>query len=184
MISVLIALFVEVVPVELRVQTDALPRAEAVQLFRAVERRFRRQLGITLDLVSVESVPPSYVPDSLAYWENYITAFQTTSRWNKSRMVVAIAPPVYLAGATWLGGAAVGICTYPNWQSFAVVSASAFKRYASEIVLAHELAHLLGADHGSGIMHPDAGALVTAGRRLRFSKRSRGEIHECLGGYG
>ena len=181
MIGLLIALYVQVIPVELRIQTDAMPHAEVMPIYRAVERRFQRQLGITLTLRSVSTVAPLYAPDSLTFWYDSVTAFYSSSSWNNRRKLVAvIAPPVALAGHRWLGGASRGICTYPGWLSLAVASADS-RSYASEVVISHELAHLLGAEHGTGIMHPDAGALVTSGRRLRFSDASRNQIYDCLG---
>ncbi len=180
MIGLIIALFVEVVPVQLRIQSDALPRAEVMPIYRAVERRFRRQLGITLALDSVSTVAPLYAPDSLRFWANSVTAFYSSSTWNNRRKLVAvIAPPVALAGRSWLGGASRGVCTYPGWLSLTVASADS-RTYASEIVLSHELAHLLGAEHGTGIMHQDVGAILTT-RRRRFSMASRNQIYDCLG---
>lgn len=90
----------------------------------------------------------------------------------------------------FIGGVASGLCRYPKNAAIASVFLSPggvdgkSRVYHNGVTIAHEIGHLLGANHDSSPRSVMASnALASIGdppRRVRFNAKAKGEIRKCL----
>lgn len=103
---------------------------------------------------------------------------------DKRVIYYAIFPP--MGDEEYVGGSSCGLCSYRT--SFSCAHSNAKNDRAAgnieefnKIAMAHELAHVIGADHvlaPASIMHPSA--LVFAGKNVGFTDYSISQINNCL----
>lgn len=113
-------------------------------------------------------------------------------RWYNSRDYYLAATPPWKSRQNgqrlwYLGGYADDTCARPN-ERHAIAGLTwanpfgAARGPYTPIPIAHELGHLIGAEHdsaGCSLMHPAAMACFT-GQTLRFSEQSKAQIEQCL----
>lgn len=128
----------------------------------------------------------------LAPLSQRVSTFQRVKAWKqrqlklKNKAIYIFLPPsVEADGTRWMwgmatqcrpkDGVAVGVALNENVRGDPRV-------YQSIITAAHEIAHILGADHNlsnTSIMNPDAIAVSTK-NTLRFEQKEFDEMHDCL----
>lgn len=164
---------------------------EALENYEWARRRIKRELRVRLKISKVEvfNYSPFEIINGLSVADRGIE-FLGAYRWiaNRERGInglsIVSTPPRLVDSIYWLVGAAAPRCDIDS--GFAVISGenkNSFgedRRYQSKIVMAHELAHALGAGHWPNtIMDADAGNLSKV-KKLKFNKISRRQVAECL----
>lgn len=102
-------------------------------------------------------------------------------------ITLLILPPLNAGGLEYFGGLA-HVCPSRNEKKLATVWAKVGSETKTKSAIKHEIGHILGAEHDDAIlsdtepasvMHHNA--IAYAGERvLRFSRRSKREIKDCL----
>lgn len=174
---------------------NSLSRTEARSVFRETQRMFSEGLGVRLLLIStkVKRAPGAIsrlnidnTQAELSYW---------SKRFWKTHVggviQVAILPPVVSwDGRSYFTGRAGGHCSL--YSGFAYMTAPRVRDNGKSglllapYVLAHELGHLLGAQHidTPTIMHPGPLEYADSQGFLVFDIESHREIKECLSDWG
>ena len=181
--------------------------AHALDLFDWLKIRFREQLRVNLKYAGLEKyiIPKDFdTKPGMPYWATGMTATELSKRvlgspWEQDADIHhALMAPVEFAREpedTFRyrpGGAAqkVGGIAIPGKQFSASTWRKAFPMFESSPLLqsrycaAHELAHLLGAEHRGhpcklSIMWPNLGQLRVK-RGLGFSDETRKQVRLCL----
>lgn len=119
-------------------------------------------------------------------WERWVRENIGT---NKDVLYYVMLPPIHYGGLLYIGGYAINTCAYKRQLPVAIGNAELVnqaglpRKEASEVIVAHELAHLIGAYHldsSHNIMHSGALSFVVANEKLFFDPISAGQINLCL----
>lgn len=168
---------------------NALTTQEAFEIYGRAKRSIRRGLGVRLELRRFTHFAESPISEifglELGARAHEIGAWREQLKRQRGARVLSIVllPPIKIGSVYWLAGAASSVCDRSGIAVAHVEMRSAEgddRQYQSEIVIAHELAHLLGASasHEAGtVMDADAIALsktMTLGFGLRAKKQARG----------
>lgn len=170
----------------------ALSEGDAYRAFFGVRERYR-ELGFELKLRrfinTVDSKPQVSITtfdfaDRLSYWRLEVAK----NRWSRPHWITFVMlPPVPFDGKLWFAGLATTTCQ--RGSSIAIGNASltnaeGLPRFEnSQVILQHELGHLLGAGHYDGsynVMHSLANHLfLHEGEYPPWAIPSVGQIYFC-----
>jgi len=168
-------------------ELDSVSRAGAELLSSAgVPVQLRRILLLATD-------PCAHIPKTLTdaqrnFYCYRLDAFRNRrvdSRW----LTYTLQPPMFSGSTSFIGGFASGICTRSNYTRFASgngivrsLPANLPRLNSSAGILAHELAHLLGARHDSSncnIMFPELANCLNQGIGFKFNPLALTQISRC-----
>lgn len=174
---------------------QALTPERALELIDQVNIIFNKELKINFVLVEFKTINNKFkrfhnLTNQRHLVSLYERFFNNRDR-SRTTLKYAIVSPLRHDGLLWLAGAANGICSYKKESPVAYSSAEEKNsigqlRYDHSIIaMAHEIGHLLGAEHDENekpisIMHP---APLSADRNpleLHFSFYSKSQIRECV----
>lgn len=120
---------------------------------------------------------------TLRYWQS-----KMPRKSGRRDAVLAIVRPYTNTGEHLVGGIAAGIC----FKGVSVANVDATKeRWKSQLTVAHEIGHQLGASHSSSLIGPnwDAGCSIMSAVRcdpfdprknLKYNTEAQGQIDFCL----
>jgi hypothetical protein len=159
---------------------NRVPRAAINTVIRQLRHRYSSELRINLRLRAVKTIPQlhdeypvSSSTDLLFYAHD---AGEALAQYHIRRDTLIL---VFLPARPHIAGFAEGNCTYRKDRSLALVLADYNDTLVTELIAAHELGHLLGADHvPTGVMAP---LIYTADRsHRRFTSYNREQIRQCI----
>lgn len=172
--------------------------ADEIQAFGICRRKFKRFLGLELALTEHLTTPEPKLPEF--EYESQVTGYlrsQGLKLFPTERGEITlflVRPVVKIASNTkreirnfW--GAASGVGTFHTDPSAACSCATDNLRkmptpyFLSGIMMAHELAHLVGVSHddsNSNIMNRSVSTWSGLSRNLGFNPRAKQEAQECL----
>lgn len=177
--------------------TGSLTEAELVSVSRAA-RELLLQAGVSVRLVKIQRLPidpcatiPKNLDNSVNNFYCYRNHYwnRNQGRNGKTTITHYVQPPMFQNGQSYQGGFAVGTCTNSAYTNFSSGNGTARRFPTGEPrlnttagIIAHEIAHNLGAEHDSSncnVMHPSAGTCFIAGTGFQFNPLARQQINRC-----
>lgn len=164
---------------------------EAVEVFKAAQNKIKNELGIRLRLTKIKvlkQTPFEFIEslDLASRQFELLGAKKFLSKRERGKRALSIINrgPIIVGDTYWFTGIASSVC---NPRGIGLLftgpksSTGESRIKVSEVIMAHEIGHLLGASHEAfTIMDADALTLVKSGFNLYFSDRAERMVGTCL----
>lgn len=173
---------------------NAVSLTEAREIFRKARAIFAEEVGVNVVLVKSRSISAPKSAQLAALSSAIPQASYWSIRFSKTRVGgvidLAVLPPYKANGLYYFAGAAWGQCSL--YSSFAFVALPRIRSNGelgeriSKYVIAHELAHLMGAPHvgSQTIMNPAPSQALEELGEIHFDALSVRDMRLCLNEWG